>query len=725
MNIEIGKSQKLKRNYDLLNSLDLSSESNIINKKEHYFPLSPHPSRNFFPKQINSNHKLYNTKKVRYPKGISSKERKDKEQSLNHVQIGEVLYERYIIKQKLEHGHKSSCWLAFDIKFGNYVAIKIQYLESRNIDTTYDEVEILNEIGKHNFDKDWLKSLREYYKKDPLILTEIDSIEHTNNIQLLNSFIHQGKNKNLFCVVFEIMGVNLLEIVKRYNYKGIPLPFVRIIVKQILIGLDFLHRICNVVHTDLKPENILVCLSKDELYTIQETGQFDVQQSAKREYYNNGKDLSKKNERMEKKELNPPKVLNLNKRENYSNDMVLKEDDFNNNNDESINDNIIDNLNLEDLIERPRVLSVPKFNIDNNCEKLDENISYINIMEYSNEIHSYIKEKNRIIKDKKYRKKLLLKNNLLFNAKTRRDKVEIIKKLNIEYNQDKERIDPNINTKICNFSKALWLNQQINEIIQTRQYRAPEVILGINYNETVDIWSLACIVFELATGDYLFNPINGENFSKDDDHLAKFIQILGKMPKNFCLSGTYSYKYFDKYGNLKRKKDINSKTIKDILIKKYFFKEDEAKALNDFLLPMLEYYPSKRATARQMLRHPWLNMPQSFDYLSIEEIGKNKKRNLLNIINGDDNDDNDNINKQKDVDSDLYEADDEDNDKGNDLHDFKDEDDSGDENPDKIIIPNFNNSFAEYGQFIDLTNLDRANPQFDQILKIEKQQDES
>jgi len=621
----------------------------------------------------------------------------------------------------LGHRHESSCWLAFDIKFGNYVAIKIQNLESKNIDTIYDEVEILNEIGKHNFDKDWLKSIKEYYKKEPLILTEIDSIEHTNNIQLLNSFIHFGKNKKLFCVVYEIMGVNLLEIIKRYNYKGIPLPFVRIIAKQILIGLDFLHRICNFVHTDLKPENIFVCLSKDELYTIQETGQFDVRQSTKREYNNNEKYLSNKKEK------------NANQKENNNNDMDLEEDDFNNI-DKSINNDIIDKFNLEDLIERPRVLSVPKFNIDNNSEKLDGNISNINIMEYSNDIHSYIKEKNRIIKDKKYRKKLLLKNKLISEAKTRKDKIEIIKKLNIEYNKNNEGIDQNINIKICNFSKALWLNQKIDEAIQTRQYRAPEVILGINYNETVDIWSLACIVFELATGEYLFNPIVGENFSKDDDHLAKFIQILGKMPKNFCLSGAYSHKYFDKYGNLKRKKDINPKTIKDILTKKYFFIEDEAKALNDFLLPMLEYYPSKRATAKQMLGHPWLKMPPNFDYLlneeNIEKINGNTKNNLLNIIKDDDDDkdendnDNANINKQKDVDSDLYEADDEDNDKGNDARDFKDEDDSGDENPDKILIPNFNNSFAEYGQFIDLTNLDRANPQFDPILKTEKQQDE-
>ena len=44
-------------------------------------------------------------------------------------------------------------------------------------------------------------------------------------------------------------------------------------------------------------------------------------------------------------------------------------------------------------------------------------------------------------------------------------------------------------------------------------------------------------------------------------------------------------------------------------------------------------------------------------------------------------------------------------------------DDSGDDNPDKVLIPNFNNSFAEYGQFVDLVSLDRENPQFDKIMK--------
>ena len=77
-------------------------------------------------------------------------------------------------------------------------------------------------------------------------------------------------------MVFEVMGVTLLELIKRYDYKGLPIPLVRVITKQILIGLDFLHRICHIIHTDMKPENILICLTNDELREIQKTGTYNV-----------------------------------------------------------------------------------------------------------------------------------------------------------------------------------------------------------------------------------------------------------------------------------------------------------------------------------------------------------------------------------------------------------------------------------------------------------------
>jgi serine/threonine-protein kinase SRPK3 len=73
-------------------------------------------------------------------------------------------------------------------------------------------------------------------------------------------------------MAFEILGVNLLEIIKRYEYKGIPVPLVRVLSKQCLIGLDYLNRICSLIHTDLKPENVVIALSKAELKEIYDNG---------------------------------------------------------------------------------------------------------------------------------------------------------------------------------------------------------------------------------------------------------------------------------------------------------------------------------------------------------------------------------------------------------------------------------------------------------------------
>ncbi|MED6194876.1 hypothetical protein PIB30_032658 [Stylosanthes scabra] len=85
--------------------------------------------------------------------------------------------------------------------------------------------------------------------------------------------------------------------------------------------------------------------------------------------------------------------------------------------------------------------------------------------------------------------------------------------------------------KIVDFGNACWADKQFAEEIQTRQYRAPEVILQSGYSFSVDMWSFACIAFELATGDMLFTPKGGQGFSEDEDHLALMMELLGKMPR--------------------------------------------------------------------------------------------------------------------------------------------------------------------------------------------------
>lgn len=81
--------------------------------------------------------------------------------------------------------------------------------------------------------------------------------------------------------------------------------------------------------------------------------------------------------------------------------------------------------------------------------------------------------------------------------------------------------------KILDFGNACWIHKHFTDDIQTRQCRSPEVILGCDYDEKVDIWSGACIVFELLTGDVLFQPKEARSFTKEEDHIAQIMEHFG------------------------------------------------------------------------------------------------------------------------------------------------------------------------------------------------------
>jgi len=70
----------------------------------------------------------------------------------------------------------------------------------------------------------------------------------------MDSFEVASTQGSHLCLVHEAMGRFV------FDSRGLPIPLVKVVAKQLLLALDFLHSECHVVHTDLKPDNILVKL---------------------------------------------------------------------------------------------------------------------------------------------------------------------------------------------------------------------------------------------------------------------------------------------------------------------------------------------------------------------------------------------------------------------------------------------------------------------------------
>lgn len=168
-----------------------------------------------------------------------------------------------------------------------------------------------------------------------------------------------------------------------------------------------------------------------------------------------------------------------------------------------------------------------------------------------------------------------------------------------KHRHDLEAIcDVMFNIKVVDMGNACYTDRHYSDVIQTREYRSPEVLLDGEYDETADIWSLACMVFELATGDYLFDPKKGKTYSKNDDHLASISELLGVCrDKNFLNKCEASNEFYDKNLKLKRIKKLKQWGIKDILVEKYHFKDTEAVFLAQFLERCLKWNPKDRASA--------------------------------------------------------------------------------------------------------------------------------
>ncbi|KZV20566.1 SRSF protein kinase 2-like [Dorcoceras hygrometricum] len=377
-------------------------------------------------------------------------------------------------------------------------------------------------------------------------------------VKLLDHFKHSGPNGQHVCMVFEYLGDNLLSLIKYSDYKGVHLHIAKEICFHILVGLDYLHRQLSIIHTDLKPENILLLSMIDPSRDPRKSG--------------------------------VPLVLP------YSKGKIVPKIEPSNDHNSSYS---VLTKNQKKKIRKKTKLAAQK------CvgPEVSERLELDHEASSPETSQRYGKSNGEFVEEERLTSVAEAETNNGADAECKGTKFH--KRGNRSERQKLlTEIDPKC--KLVDFGNACWTYKQFTSDIQTRQYRCPEVILGSKYSTSADMWSLACICFELATGDVLFDPHIGDNYGRDEDHLALMMELLGTMPRKVALGGRYSREFFNRFGDLRHIKRLKFWSLNKVLIEKYEFCEQDANEMADFLAQMLEYVPEKRPTAAQCLNHPWI-----------------------------------------------------------------------------------------------------------------------
>ncbi|NWY11627.1 SRPK kinase, partial [Aphelocoma coerulescens] len=354
---------------------------------------------------------------------------------------GEIFNTQYQVLHKLGCGTFATVWLCQDMRRKKQVAVKVLKSREGFAETARDEVAFLRCVSCMK-------------KKD---------LAGENIVCLLDDFRMIGEN-GFHILLWRALGPSLRCLMGNYTAQGLPLPFVKKSLQQVLAGLHFLHKCCRIIHTDIKPENIL-------LYGC-----------------------SKRLQRL-----------------------------------------LMDTLH---------------------CDQGTE----VRLKGAGGDLGNQLEEPDLM----------------------------------------------SIEVKIADLGSACWTYKPFSKEIQTQPYRALEVLLGLDYSTPVDIWSTACLAFEMATGECLFDPQPGKYFSRDDDHVARIIELLGRIPPQIVFSWNKSTKFFSRPGALLRLSRLSPRSLPGILADRHGWTPREAAAFAAFLLPALHYAPERRASAAQSLRHAWI-----------------------------------------------------------------------------------------------------------------------
>ncbi|PWN28337.1 kinase-like protein [Jaminaea rosea] len=176
--------------------------------------------------------------------------------------------------------------------------------------------------------------------------------------------------------------------------------------------------------------------------------------------------------------------------------------------------------------------------------------------------------------------------------------------------------------KICDLGSAVDVNEMdLTPYLVSRFYRAPEVILGLPCDASIDTWAVGCTLYELYTGRILFP-------GRSNNQMLHLIQeTKGKVPTKLIRKGQFAHLHFDETNTFLAHaaptaansarvvlptSPVNGQDLKSRLASPQVLRgldEQEARrtqAFVELLGRMLEVDPAKRITPQEALRHAFL-----------------------------------------------------------------------------------------------------------------------
>ncbi|XP_029907872.1 SRSF protein kinase 2-like [Myripristis murdjan] len=514
------------------------------------------------------------------------------------VEVGEVFVDRYQVVKKLGWGHFSTVWLGWDMLKRRFIALKVVKSAPTFTETALDEIKLL-------------KCVRDTDPKDP---------KREQVVQLIDDFRISGVNGEHVCMVLEVLGHQLLKWIIKSNYTGLPLPCVKSILRQVLQGLDYLHTKCKIIHTDIKPENIL--LRVDDVYIQELAANTKLWQLPVCPAFTSSSVNSRPREKQTlsnilgkltgvfqtlgewsgKVSRSPIKRLTRKERSRRGQESVS---DHNHKDRPHVS---FSDVTAPSSPSCPSKLPGPGHTSSRKALLQEDELGSVPQIQHSH--RDSVRSRPALTTEPP-----VSGSRSVFRHQTTDrgcqppspssphgiSDSDLLLDLLEPQNADK------ISIKIADLGNACWVHKHFTEDIQTCQYRSLEVLIGADYGTPADIWSTACMAFELATGEYLFEPHSGDTFSREEDHIAHIIELLGAIPSQFALSGKNSKRLFNHKGHLRHITKLKPWSLCEILLDKYEWPREEALQFSSFLLTMLELLPEKRATAAQCLKHPWIN----------------------------------------------------------------------------------------------------------------------